>query len=52
MYWESQVLLVVTLWLSGVVVDQKFTSEGVDERTHLFIDHCRVKFVFLFFFVC
>ena len=31
-YWESQVLLAVTLWLSGVVVDRTFTSVGVDVR--------------------
>ena len=31
---KSQVLLAVTLWLSGVVVNQKFTS---DEHTHLLI---------------
>ena len=34
--------LVVTLWLSGVVIDWTFTSGGVDIGTHLFIDHCCV----------
>ena len=29
-YRESQVLLAVTLWLSGVVIDQTFTLAGVD----------------------
>ena len=37
-----QVLLVVTLWLSGIVVDQTFTLGGVDVRACLFIVHCRV----------
>ena len=32
-YWESQLSLVVTLWLSGVVGDLTFTLGGVDMRT-------------------
>ena len=35
-------MLVVTLWLSGVVVDQTFTLGGVDVRARLFIVHYQV----------
>ena len=31
-YRENQVSLAVTLWLSVVVIDRTFTSEGVDVR--------------------
>ena len=41
-YRESQLSLVVTLWLSGVVVDRAFTSGGGDARGRLFIDYCCV----------
>ena len=37
------------LWLSGVVVDQTFTSRGVDVRTRFFVNHCHM-FLFTFFF--
>ena len=42
-YWESQLLLVVTLGLSGVVVNRTFTLRGVDVCTRLFVDHCCVN---------
>ena len=32
---ESQVSLAVTLWLSGVVINQTFTSGGVDVHARL-----------------
>ena len=35
-YQESQLLLVVTLWLSGVVVDWTFTSGGGDVCVHAY----------------
>ena len=38
-YQESQLSLVVTLWLSGVVIDRKFTPGSVDVRARLFVDH-------------
>ena len=44
-YLESQLLLVVTLWLSGVVIDWMFTLGGVDMRVRLFVDHHCIKFV-------
>ena len=34
--------MAVTLWLSGVVVNQTFTSGGVDVRTCLFVNHRHV----------
>ena len=40
---ESQVLLAVMLWLSGVVIDRTFTSGGVDVGARLFVDHHRVN---------
>ena len=36
-YRESQLSLVITLWLSGVVVDWKSTSGGVDIRARLLV---------------
>ena len=44
-HWQSQVSLAVTLWLSGVVVNQTFTLGGVDVRACLFIDHCHGVFI-------
>ena len=38
-YQERQLSLVVMLWLSGVFVDGKSTSEGVDIRTRLLVDN-------------
>ena len=38
-YQESQVLLAVTLWLSGIVVNRTFTLGGVDVHTCLFVNH-------------
>ena len=38
-YRERQLLLVVTLWLSGVVVDWTLTLGSVDIRAHLLVDH-------------
>ena len=42
-YQKSQVTLAVTLWLSGVVIDQTFTLRGLDVCTRLFVDHRRVN---------
>ena len=42
-YRENQVSLVVTLWLSGVVVDRTFTPGGVDVCACLFVDHCCIN---------
>ena len=51
MYQESQLSLVVTLWLSGVVVDRTFTPGGVDVRARLFVDHrCVNVFIRVFNF--
>ena len=36
-------MLVVTLWLSGVVVDWMFISGGADVCACLFVDHCCVN---------
>ena len=33
---ENQVSVAVTLWLSGVVIDQTFTSGSVDVRTQAY----------------
>ena len=43
-YLESQLSLVVMLWLSGVVIDRTFSSGGVDMRARLFVDHRCIKF--------
>ena len=34
---ESQLLLVVTVWLSGVVIDWTFTLGGVDVSAHTYL---------------
>ena len=39
----GEVSLVVTLWLSGVVLDRTFTSGDVDVRGCLFVDNCLVN---------
>ena len=43
----ERVSLPVTLWLSGIVVDWTFTSEGVDVHARLFVDHHRVNNLFM-----
>ena len=35
-YQESQLSLVVTLWLSGIVIDQPFALGGVDVSVHTY----------------
>ena len=43
--WQSQVLLAVTLWLSGVVVNRTFTLGGVGVHACLFMVIAQCLFV-------